>query len=527
MIYTLKYLYSATNVAQAVVCAIFLFVLVVPLHGYAAASQNPIVEQQTESHSALSQEEIASRDDIASLNPYAYQEKAPVSSLATPLFLGIIIACFLFGFVFVFGSSTLTRPLSFYMRTLGAVLFIAGGITTGSVAYRAITFHEAPVVFSPRFMLASLWRDYKSHYWDDAIGRVTDEKGNTTSEAQSYTLLRAVWLDDKETFDKTWNWMSSRLMHDDNYLFSWLYGARANGTQGIIFEKGGGNAASDADTDTALSLIFAYSRWHEARYLQMAQAIIDDIWNYEVVTIRGKPYLAANDIERLSPNRIIVNPSYFAPYAYRIFGELDTRHDWEALVQSSYDVIEQASVQMSRGEYVGIPLDWIVIDRRTGEFSALPPTLKSSSTAMSYGYDAMRIPWRLALDSQWFHEPRAKKALEEHFAFLERTWSEKRVLGTVYGMDGAVINGDEAPSMYGGSIGYFAVIDPVRAREIYETKLASLYNPDIYGWRSPMSYYDDNWAWFGIGLYNGELMNLADNETLQKMPRSQTAVINK
>jgi endoglucanase len=63
--------------------------------------------------------------------------------------------------------------------------------------------------------------------------------------------------------------------------------------------------------------------------------------------------------------------------------------------------------------------------------------------------------------------------------------------------------------MYGGTIGYFILSASSTAADIYSRKLAFLYDPGADKWKEPLSYYDDNWAWFGIALYNNLLPNLA------------------
>ncbi|HSI03571.1 MAG TPA: glycosyl hydrolase family 8, partial [Myxococcota bacterium] len=52
--------------------------------------------------------------------------------------------------------------------------------------------------------LSALWSRYEFDYVKD--GRVVelDERGITTSEAQSYGMLRAVWQRDKEAFSAVW-----------------------------------------------------------------------------------------------------------------------------------------------------------------------------------------------------------------------------------------------------------------------------------------------------------------------------------
>src|SRR3989338_1134893 len=138
-------------------------------------------------------------------------------------------------------------------KITGVVFIVIAVVLFVYVLYYNSTKRHIPIVFSPSSMLQSLWRDYKDEYIEPQSGRTLDTERNniTTSEAQSYTMLRAVWMDDRETFDKSWSFTKNNLQHDEDALFSWLYGERSDGSFGILTDRGGQNAASDADTDIA------------------------------------------------------------------------------------------------------------------------------------------------------------------------------------------------------------------------------------------------------------------------------------
>jgi endoglucanase len=95
--------------------------------------------------------------------------------------------------------------------------------------------------------------------------------------------------------------------------------------------------------------------------------------------------------------------------------------------------------------------------------------------------------------------------------FFSRQWRERGSIGSVYGHDGTIIDGAESPAIYGGVLGYFMVADPDAARDLYEAKIQYLWNPNTNTWRERLSYYDDNWAWFGFGLYHNLLPNLYES----------------
>ena len=368
---------------------------------------------------------------------------------------------------------------------------------------------EVSSIFSIKNMLNTTWKNYTSEYVEAATGRVIDPSRNnvTTSEGVSYTMLRAVWIDDKDTFDKTFSWAKQTLQRKDK-IFSWLFGKKTDGTYGVLTDQGGQNSASDADTNIALALVFAAKRWSDPSYLSAAQEIMRGIWEQEVVTIQGVPYLAADDIEKKSNSGVIINPSYLEPYAYRIFASVDTTHPWTVLVGSSYDILEK-STHIADGSNVGkMPPDWITIDQKTG---ALVPN-ESSGLSSAYSYDALRIPWNIAMDYEWFKEPRAKQYLST-LDTLGTSWDKNQKLFSAYGHNGTPVSSTEIPAMYGGGIGYFIVERPWTADRVYRDKILSNFNQDANTWVKPLSYYDDNWIWFGIALYNHLLPNLAAQST--------------
>ena len=391
-------------------------------------------------------------------------------------------------------------------KTIGLTLIILAVLIFSYVAYHNSQKRQQAIIFSKKLMLSALWDTYKRNYWDPNSGRTLDKQRNgiTTSEGQSYTMLRAVWQDDKPTFDKTWSWTEMNLKRPSDHLFSWLYGQKTDGSFGIISQQGGQNTATDADTDIALALAFAGQRWGNADYLQASKDIIGDIWQQEVVTINGTPYVVADNVEKNSPNSVLINPSYLAPYAYRLFAQLDPQHNWNAVIDSSYKILDESSKSpLDKASSAGLPPDWLVIDKQTGDIAtSTNPTLTTN-----FGFDALRVPWRLAVDWQWYKDPRDKSILDS-FNFLDREWQDKKMLDSTYTHDGQVVYTTESPSFYGGIIGYFIVSEPQIANDVYKNKLELLYSPDLQSWKQTLGYYDDNWAWFGLSLFNGQITNL-------------------
>jgi endo-1,4-beta-D-glucanase Y len=402
-------------------------------------------------------------------------------------------------------------------RLLGYILLICAAVLVFVVIYRNSQKSEVPLTFAPTQLLDATWVAYKKVYIEAGTFRTLDKQRNdiTTSEGQSYTMLRSVWMGDKQVFDGAWKWTKSYLHRDSDHLFSWLWGERDNGSYGVLTSQSGQNTASDADENIALALIFGYARWQDPQYLRDARDILTDIWNKEVIVIRGVPYSAADDLEKNSlSHTAVVNPSYLEPAAYKVFATVDTTHDWNALADSSYVLLQKSmAAQLDAGASSNLPPNWVGIDKTTG---ALVPLGGSNDT--NFGYDAMRVPWNIALDWQWFGDSRAKELLER-MSFLSEQWDAHKSLASVYSHAGAVAAASEAPAIYGGVLGYFAVAEPAQAQEVYQEKLVFLYEPGANDWKQRLSYYDDNWVWFGIGLYNNLLPNLAKDIPKEALTR--------
>lgn len=364
--------------------------------------------------------------------------------------------------------------------------------------------YGTPVVFSDNRMLLELWGRYKQNILEKGSLRALDKSQDsiTTSEGQSYTLMRAVWMDDQETFDKAWKWTKDNMQREDK-LLSWRFGEKPDGSFGIQNDRGGQNTATDADTDVAYALIMAANRWKQDNYLYDAKPMIESIWEKEVVAINGQPVLVANDIERNNQESVLVNPSYFSPYAYRVFAKVDPDRDWNGLVDSSYSLLFAATdSSLDKSATSGLTPNWIRVNRTTGAVSA------DRNLDTNYGYDAFRTPWRLALDYRYNNDVRSKQVLEKS-KVLNSEWKERGRLASVYSHNGDISTDDSVPAQYGASLGYFMLHHPDEAKEIYERKLISNYDPDYQGWKYELSYYDDNWAWFGIALYLEQLPNIA------------------
>lgn len=374
------------------------------------------------------------------------------------------------------------------------LIFLGLGIIAG-VIYLNNPLSRQTRTFSSYTLLTSSWEKYKTRFIN-SDGRVVDySQGDiTTSESQSYALLQAVWVDDQKTFDLVWQWTKDTLKRKDDNLFGWRWGRRDDGTYGFLI-NGGDNSASDADTDIALALILAARRWNQKVYLDQAKVILPDLWKVDTDVIGGNRYLVAGNWAKGS-DKDIINPSYFAPYAWRVFALVDTNDDWQSLIQPAYKLLLASGVNnLDKDKAVGLPPDWLAIDKKSGDLEATGIT----GLTTNYSFDAIRIPWRIAIDYSWNNEPLAKEYLLTLGKLAADYTQNKKIFGG-YTHDGLPLNQNEAPSTYGASIGYFLMVQPELVGDVYQNKIIKLYSNDTNSFKQDLPYYEENWLWFGTAL---------------------------
>ncbi|NER80621.1 MAG: glycosyl hydrolase [Leptolyngbya sp. SIO1D8] len=353
-------------------------------------------------------------------------------------------------------------------------------------------------------LLAESWDAYRQRFIQ-SDGRVIDWESNsrTVSEGQAYAMLRAVLIDDPETFERTLQWAEDNLKRPpqpndadgEDYLWAWKWGERLDGTWGIQDN----NFASDADIDAIHALIWAARRWDRSDYLELAHKKLADLWAQSVVTLPAndptstRHYLLPGPLNAFQPEpgKVYINPSYLAPYAFRMFAEVDPDpdHDWQALVDSSYEILDQTQALSQKG----LPGDWVILELATQTIQLSPD---GAALQSHYGFDAYRVWWRIAWDAAIFEERRAEQFLSNHLHYLQELWQADEQIPAVMKLSGQALSEYEATAQYAMLYPAFQIFEPEIAGAILQQKLLPSYQQGI--WDNPDAYYVQNLAWFGL-----------------------------
>ncbi|MEB3288080.1 MAG: glycosyl hydrolase family 8 [Vampirovibrionales bacterium] len=395
-------------------------------------------------------------------------------------------------------------------------LFLLAFIPLANIAASARSLQEINLAK----LLNDNWNAYRDRFIQ-ADGRVIDHRiGISTSEGQSYAMLRALWLRDKSTFDKTYDWALRNLQKRPagDHLFGWKWGQLQTATSVDVPKNSpqwgllDATAATDADQDIALALILAHKLWGDARYKNDALEILNDIWEKETIdSPLGRVVLPGD--WKIDPKQVQLNPSYFAPYAYRVFADFDRDHRWDELVQSSYDILEK-SCQLTQTH---LPPDWVSFSSVDGSVALYSDPKDPRS---DYGYEAIRVFWRLGVDALLIEEDkdaaaRKKRSKPTDFAaaqallnasdYLTRFWEIRGDMPATVSWHGIPRKDKiESGAIYGASLPFFFYQQSPQSQSVLRDVLVNRVVPNLEPggqWNTTDDYYSQNWLWFGLASY--------------------------
>ena len=389
------------------------------------------------------------------------------------------------------------------LLTMAGASCTASSVACACLDGSSATALALPVASTHNDQLIESWQAYRSRFIQ-TDGRVIDREDNdrTVSEGQAYAMLRAVAINDPDTFERTYTWAKENLIRLDgegqpiDLLWAWKWGQLPDGSWGTL----DANFATDADIDAATALIMAAERWNCPQYLDEARALLADIWAYGTVALPdGSRQLIPGpaDAFRLEPAQIILNPSYFAPASFRMFAEVDPDHDWQRLIDSGYAMLDD----LADFSTTGLPPDWVAYTPALGTYRQMPLDHPLQSR---YSFDAFRVWWRVSQDAAWYDEPRAQAYLETRLPELTGRWQRDGRLPARLTLDGGAESSFEATAHYAMLYPALLQVDAAMpgqiasqtAAEILSQKLQPAYSDGF--WDSDIAYYTQNLAWFGL-----------------------------
>jgi endo-1,4-beta-D-glucanase Y len=352
----------------------------------------------------------------------------------------------------------------------------------------------------PEATLDALWASYRDRYVR-ATGEVVDpmRQGQVTSEAQSYALVRAVWMRDEPTFRRVLAWTESHLRRPDG-LHAWLWDPA---TARVL----DANAATDAEIDIAFALAMASIVFDRPSDATQARAIVRAIRTQASVTGPAGWFPSAGN---WAGHARVINLSYFFPYVVPWFERLDPEGGWHAVRTRGYDLVQQA---LDVGP-LAVPADFNQLDVD----GALRPLPEGQTLSRLFSYDALRISWRIEMACRLEREARACRLSEALVDRLRALAGRDGRLATQYTVDGAPVTTEESTSVYAASLPAFTRVAPEIAGRWRATHLSGRALDALM--RDPNRYYDANWVWFGLAAADGVIEARTPSPARLRVPRT-------
>ncbi|MDR0906574.1 MAG: xylanase [Oscillospiraceae bacterium] len=283
-------------------------------------------------------------------------------------------------------------------------------------------YGEADIKAKIDYAFNEIFRGGNRFYFEvddgDFHGGYMVDTGNddVRTEGQSYGLMLAVQLGEREIFDRIWDW-TVRYMHvaegENAGYFAWS--CKTDGT------RNSDGPAPDGEEYFAMALLFAERRWGEKSYGDWARAIL-----HEMVHKDNEPMFdPATKIIRFVPNAPFTDPSYHLPHFYELFAKYGNAEDAEFFrdaARLSREFLHKAcnnetGLNPNQSQYDGTPTEW--------------------GGNRSYFYsDAYRTALNIALDWDWFAaDPWQRKQA----AAIQKFFEDEKQFDYVHSIEGEVI----------------------------------------------------------------------------------------
>ncbi|MGE0267137.1 MAG: glycosyl hydrolase family 8 [Candidatus Omnitrophota bacterium] len=370
------------------------------------------------------------------------------------------------------------KPIIYLLLVVFGVFFLVAWMLS------ALTKDEAFV------RLEEGWRGYKNIFVqpDGKVYRIEEE--DVTSEGQANAMLRAVIMDDQETFGRILTWTQNNLSRKDregDYLLSWYY------KNGAVQDS---MPAADADIEYALALLLASRKWDDGTYAETALLVLKDILDRLTVVFRGRRYLLPWIIQDpADQERIPQNLSYYSPSFFKFFYEYDRDPRWLELVDTTYDLLLQAQKEFDGMQGCGVVPDWSKVDHQ-GKLHAYEG--KSSN----FSWEAVRVPMRVGIDAFLFRDPRAIEVLSGFVKFAETQLNETGKLVSKYSYDCKPLSTPESPLMFSSIYIAMELTNSPQASSVWE-RLSQWFHRSRKGgyYEDPRKYYTNSLVWVADFLY--------------------------
>ena len=314
----------------------------------------------------------------------------------------------------------------------------------------------------------------------------------TVSEGIAYGMLLTAYHGDQIEFDALWKYYLKFV--NKNGIMNW----GINNTSCSIV---GDNGATDAELDVAWALWVAHNQFGNgtaSTYLTEAKRMIGLIKQHEVDAVDRKTLKPGDQFGGAGTgDNNLVNPSYFSPMYYRVFGEITNDVAfWSDVYDRGYDILELAANQTT-----GLVPDWCTVQ---GTSASGAKTNGYDFDGNNFFYDAIRTPFRTSLDYLWYGDeaPRAFSFNTKLNSWLKNKHPNVAQIGSCYKLDGTTVY-DFNSGHNNTFVGIFAVSAMATSDINTKSYITALYNENVKVNPGSGEYFNSSWKALSLFTLSG------------------------
>ena len=227
--------------------------------------------------------------------------------------------------------------------------------------------------------LPQAWGRFRQAYLRPE-GRVVDtgNGGISHSEGQAWAMFCAERCAERADFERIWGWTRQNLRRPRDALLAWRF--TPLGEAGSV----DANNATDGDLFAATALLLAGRRWGDAALTEAGQAMARDILRLLLRRAAGMTLLLPGLQGFEEPERLVLNPSYYAFPLLGVLGRAVPDPAWLRLAADGLRLL-----RLGRFGRWGLPPDWLALRRTDGALAL------AEGRPRRFSYDAVRVPFYL------------------------------------------------------------------------------------------------------------------------------------
>ncbi|SHM99007.1 glycosyl hydrolase family 8 [Gracilibacillus kekensis] len=211
------------------------------------------------------------------------------------------------------------------------------------------------------------------------------------TEGMSYGMMMAVQMNEKEIFDRIWNWsMKYMYMEEGENAGYFAWSCAPDGTKNAY------GPAPDGEEYFALALFFASHRWGDGegiyQYSKHAKDLLRDCVHKGKNNDGYPMWNPDNKLIKFVPSVEFSDPSYHIPHFYELFALWSYEEDrtfWKKAAEASRQYIAKAAHPIT-----GLSPEYAFYD-------GTPNHIRGFGHFFS---DSYRVACNIALDYEWFRD---------------------------------------------------------------------------------------------------------------------------